>query len=91
MIFIHRSKKTESVSFGTVAAKLAYEYEQNTKHPRYLYIYTDRGGVNKLGKRNLVSKFLKRDRSKLSPYNPVDKKLYNIDSVMLGDKVDEGR
>ena len=91
MIFIHRSKKTESVSFGTVAAKLAYEYEQNTKHPRYLYIYTDRGGVNKLGKRNLVSKFFKRDRSKLSQYNPVDKKLYNIDSVMLGDKVDEGR
>ena len=91
MIFIHRSKKTESVSFGTVAAKLAYEYEQNTKHPRYLYIYTDRGGVSKLGKRNLVSKFFKRDRSKLSPYNPVVKNLYNIDSLMLGDKVDEGR
>ena len=91
MILIHKSKETEPVSFGTLAAKLACEHEQNTKYLRYLYIYNDRGDVNELGERNLVPKFFESDRTKLSPYNPVVKKLYNIDSVMAGDQIDAGR
>jgi hypothetical protein len=52
IILIHKSKKTEFVSFSKLATKLACEHEQNTKHLS-IYIFapmepTRKNWINKI-------------------------------------------
>jgi len=94
IIMIHQSSKTKPLSFSKFAIKLACEHKKNTKNLRYLYIYNSTKYRNSLITHNLVSIFFndrKIDKSKLSPYNPAVKKLYRIDGVIRGKKVDPRR
>ena len=94
IIMIHQSSEMKPQSFSKFAIKLAYEHKRNTRNLRYLYIYDSTKYRNSLITHDLVSIFFsdcKIDKLNLSPYNLAMKKLYRIDGVIRGKKVDPRR
>ena len=94
MLLIHNKNQTENLSFKEWATKLSIEYEQNTRHLRYIYVYNSGTRHEPLDISDFIPMFFditKDDMCEMSPYDETIKKLYRIDGAYSGNKMDPER
>ena len=94
MLLIHNKNQTENLSFKEWATKLSIEYEQNTRHLRYIYVYNSGTRHEPLDISDFIPMFFdvrKCDMCEMSPYDAAIKKLYRIDGAYSGNKMDPER
>ena len=93
MLLIHNKNQTANLSFKEWATKLSIEYEKNTRHLRYIYIYNSGTKLKPLDISDFIPMFfdVTKDMCELSPYNAVIKKLYRIDGAYLRNKMNAER
>ena len=93
MLLIHKNQ-TDNLSFKEWATKLSIEYEQNTRHLRYIYVYNSGTRYEPLDISDFIPMFFditKDDMCEMSPYHAAIKKLYRIDSAYSGNKMNAER
>ena len=82
MLLIHNKNQTENLSFKEWAHKLSIEYEQNTRHLRYIYVYNSGTRHEPLDISDFIPMFFDvRNDVCMSPYDAAIKKLYRIDGA----------
>ncbi|CDO53374.1 hypothetical protein, no similarity [Geotrichum candidum] len=94
MLLIHNKNQTENLSFKEWATKLSIEYEQNTRHLRYIYVYNSGTRHEPLDISDFIPMFFditKDDMCEMSPYDETIKKLYRIDGAYSGNKMNAER
>jgi len=94
MLLIHNKNQTENLSFKEWATKLSIEYEKNTRHLQYIYIYDSGIRLEPLDVSDFIPMFFdvtKDDMCEMSPYDAAIKQLYKIDGAYSGNKMDPER
>jgi len=94
MLLIHNKNQTENLLFKEWATKLSIEYEKNTRHLRYIYVYNSGTRDEPLDISDFIPMFFditKHDMCEMSPYDAAIKKLYRIDSAYSGNKMNAER